>query len=295
MRRRLQILLAALALAAPALPATAGAPTCFDGQLPQTQWAARAAEAAVRLVAALPDGRAFAAASGMVVAGSATAAGNGPGGGNRILTAAHVVRTLSEHPGAWLAVYASSGRYLGRAVLAARAAPGPAFGLVGSDDVVGLRFGDAAVLEMAAFAPGGAAAYAAIAGVPLAPRQPRALLQGRFATPAGIDHGVSGAGVVANGAIIGVMAFKAQDKTMPAVAILAGDAAAPAPAPQRTVHLPREAEGFAQPVIDAALLSALGQAGRSVEHTRDTAPLPVFVPGFISNACIGFRATMGPA
>jgi hypothetical protein len=32
-----------------------------------------------------------------------------------------------------------------------------------------------------------------------------------------------------------------------------------------------------------------------VEHTRATAPLPVFVPGFISNACIGFQATMGPA
>jgi len=281
------LVLATLALAA---PAGARAATCFDGQLPQTQWAARAAEAAVRLVAAQADGQAFAAASGMVVAGSA-----GATGGNRILTAAHVARTLQEHPGAWLAVYASDGRYLGRATLAARAAPGPAFGLVGSDDVVGLRFGDAAVLEMAAFAPGAASAYAAIAGVPLAARQPRALLQGHFATPAGVDHGVSGAGVVADGAIVGVMAFKAQDHTMPAVAVIAGDAALPAPAPRRTVHLPREAEGFAQPVIDPSLLAALGRAGRMVERTRATAPVPVFVPGFISNACIGFRATMGPA
>jgi hypothetical protein len=286
MRHRVAaILLAGLALASPARAAT-----CFDGQLPAVPWAARAAAAAVRLVAALPDGKPFAAASGMVVADSA-----GPGGRNRILTAAHVARTLQDQPGAWLAVFSSDGRYLGRAALAARAAPGPAFGLAGSNDVVGLRFGDAAVLEMTGYAPDGAAAFTAIAGMPLAPRQPRALLQGRFATPAGIDHGISGAGVIADGAIVGVMAFKAQDKAMPVVQVVAGDAARPPPAPGRTIHLPREAHGYAQPVIGASLLAALGAAGRAVQRTRATAPLSVFVPGFISNACIGFRATMGPA
>jgi hypothetical protein len=279
-------LLAALLLIA--TPASAA--TCFDGQAPRAEWASRAAEAAVRLVAALPDGRAFANASGMVVAGSAGSAGR-----NRILTAAHVARLLTEYPGAWLAVFSSGGRYLGRAELAARAAPGPAFGLGGGLDVVGLRFGDAAVLDMAAFAPGGAAAYAAIAGVPLAPRQPRALLQGAFSTPAGIDHGVSGAGVVADGFIVGVMAFKALDRAMPAVAIMAGDATSPPPAPRRNVRLPRQAEGFAQPVIDTSLLAALGAAGRAVGKIRATAAQPVFVPGFVSDACVGFRATMGPA
>jgi hypothetical protein len=281
-------ILAALIVAACVTIAPAQASTCFDGQLPRAQWAATAAEAAVRLVAALPDGRSFANASGMVVAGSGGAAGQ-----NRILTAAHVARTLTEHPGAWLAVFSSAGRYLGRADLAARAAPGPAFGLGGGLDVVGLRFGDAAVLQMTAFAPGGAAAYAAIAGLPLAPRQPRALLQGQFATPAGIDHGVSGAGVVADGNIIGVMAFKALDRAMPVVAVQAGDA--DSASASRRVRLPREAEGFAQPVIDHSLLAALGAAGRTVQRVRSTAASPVFVPGFISNACIGFRATMGPA
>jgi hypothetical protein len=280
----------AVALVAATLAAPARAATCFDAQLPQTPWAAQAAAAAVRLVASLPDGRPFASASGMVVAGSAATDGH-----NRILTAAHVARTLQEHSGAWLAVFSSGGRYLGRAGLAAHAAPGPAFGLAGSDDVVGLRFGDAAVLEMLAFAPGGEATYAAIAGVPLAAHQPRALLQGQFARPAGVDHGVSGAGVVADGTIIGVMAFKAQDKSMPAVRIAGGDAARPPPAPSRTIKLPREAQGFAQPVIDPSLLAALGGAGRAVEHARAMAPLAVFVPGFISNACIGFRATMAPA
>lgn len=280
--------LVALAVCALALATQARAATCFDGQLPRTQWAATAAEAAVRLVAALPDGRSFANASGMIVAGS-----GGAGGTNRILTAAHVARTLTEHPGAWLAVFSSAGRYLGRADLAARAAPGPAFGLGGGLDVVGLRFGDAAVLQMTGFAPGGGAAYAAIAGVPLAPRQPRALLEGQFATPAGIDHGVSGAGVVADGSIVGVMAFKALDRAMPDVAVQAGDA--DSATASRRVRLPREAEGFAQPVIDRSLLAALGAAGRAVQRVRSTAPSPVFVPGFVGNACIGFRATMGPA
>ncbi len=281
-------ILAAVFFAVGAIAAPARASTCFDGQLPHAQWAATAAEAAVRLVAALPDGRSFANASGMVVAGSGASDGT-----NRILTAAHVARTLTEHPGAWLAVFSSTGRYLGRAELAARAAPGPAFGLAGGLDVVGLRFGDAAVLQMSGFAPGGAAAYAAIAGVPLAPRQPRALLQGEFATPAGIDHGVSGAGVVTDGGIVGVMAFKALDRAMPQVAVQAGDA--DSATASRRVRLPREAEGFAQPVIDHSLLAALGAAGRTVQRVRSTAPAPVFVPGFVSNACVGFRATMGPA
>jgi hypothetical protein len=286
----MHVRLAALIVATLALAPPARAATCFDGQLPAAPWAAQAAEAAVRLVAALPDGRPFAFASGMVVAGS-----GGMGGSNRILTAAHVARTLQEYSGAWLAVYSSGGRYLGRASLAARAAPGPAFGLSGNDGVVGLRFGDAAVLQMAAFAPDAASAYAAIAGVPLAPLQPRALLAGRFAQPAGIDHGVSGAGVVADGAIVGVIAFRAQNLDMPAVSIAAGDAARPAPAAHRTVRLPREADGFAQPVTDPALLAALGTAGRSVAPTRATAPLAVFVPGFVSSTCVGFRATMRPA
>jgi hypothetical protein len=280
--------LAALIVATVAFAPPARAATCFDGQLPSAPWAARAAEAAVRLVAALPDGRPFAFASGMVVAGS-----GGAGGGNRILTAAHVARTLQDYPGAWLAVYSSGGRYLGRADLAARAAPGPAFGLAGNDGVTGLRFGDAAVLHMVGFAPGAEAAYAAIAGVPLAPLQPRALLEGRFVQPAGIDHGVSGAGVVADGAIVGVIAFKALDKNMPAVSVAARDAARPA-AP-RTVRLPRQADGFAQPVIDPALLAALGAAGQSFEHARATAPLAVLVPGFVSSTCVAFRATMRPA
>jgi hypothetical protein len=281
--------LAALLFAVSVLASPARAATCFDGQLPAAPWAARAAQAAVRLVAALPDGRPFAFASGMVVAGS------GGGGGNRILTAAHVARTLQEYPGAWLAVFGSDGRYLGRASLAASAAPGPAFGLLADDGVVGLRFGDAAVLRMTAFAPDAESAYAAIAGLPLAPLQPRALLAGRFAVPAGIDHGVSGAGVVADGAIVGVMAFKAQDRAMPVVSIAAGDAARPAPAGNRVIKLPREADGFAQPVIDPGLPAPRGGAGRSVARTRAMAPLAVFVPGFVSSSCVGFRATMRPA
>ncbi len=279
--RRAALLLAAALLAAP----HARAASCFDGQLPQAAWADAAAQSAVRLVAALPDGRPFATASGMVVAGS--------GAPNRILTAAHVVRTLDEHQGAWLAVYSSRGLYLGKARLAARAAPGPAFGLAGGGDAAGLRFGDAAVIEMAGFAPGAAAAYARIPGMPLARAQPRALLEGVFAKPAGVDHGVSGAGVVADGAIVGVMAFKALDQTMKMIPVSAGDASAKGG--RRTVQLPREATGYAQPVIDAGLLAGLGAAGRTVGKERGTLAGPVFVPGFIKNACIGFRGSMGPA
>jgi hypothetical protein len=283
MRRALALLTVLLALNAPARAAT-----CFDGQLPQagnSGWAEQAAQAAVRLVAASPDGRPFVSASGMVVANS--------GSPNRILTAAHVVRALGEQRGAWLAVYSSRGVYLGSARLAARAAPGPAFGLVGGGDAVGLRFGDAAVIEMDAFAPRAAALYAGIAGVPLAPIQPRALLEGLFADPAGVDHGVSGSGVVADGAIVGVMAFKALDREMPSVAVLGGDAGAAGG--QRSVQLPLQAIGYAQPVIDAGLLAGLGAAGRAVGKDRAGGTLSVFVPGFVKNACVAFRASMRPA
>ena len=261
------------------------AATCFDGQLPAAPWAEAAAQAAVRLVAALPDGRPFARASGMVVAGS--------GQPNRIITAAHVARTLQEQRGAWLAVYSSRGQYLGRATLAAQAAPGPAFGLVGAG-AIGLRFGDAAVLRMAGFSPEGAAAYAAIAGVRLGAHQPRGLLKGVFSVPAGVDHGVSGSGVVADGAIVGVMAFKGLDPTMPAVPVRGGDDSAWA-GPPRSIRLPRQSVGYAQPVIDTAILAGLGAAGQVVGGARTGGPLNVFVPGYVQGACVGFRASMGPA
>lgn len=269
--------------------APAQAASCFDGQLPNTAWAEPAAQAAVRLVAMLPDGRAFANASGMVVADSAE------GHGNRIITAAHVARTLQEQPGAWLAVYSSRGAYLGRAAVAAHAAPGPAFGLANGGDALGLRFGDAAVLEFSGFAPGGAAAYAAIAGLPLAPAQPRALLEGVFAAPAGLDHGVSGSGVVADGAIVGIVVFKALDPAMQLVSVSGGDATRPWPAARRTIRLPRRATAYAQPVIDGGVLAGLGRAGRAVGKQRAAGALSVFVPGFVQDACVAFRARMGPA
>jgi hypothetical protein len=286
---------AALLIAAlmPAPPARAE--SCFDGQLPggpaDAAWAETAARAAVRLVAALPDGRPFANASGIVVAGS--------GPPNRIVTAAHVVRVLSERRGAWLAVFSSRGVYLGRAQLAAQAAPGPAFGLANNGDAAGLRFGDAAVIEIVAFAPGAAAVYAGIAGVPLAHAQPRGLLEGMFAAPAGVDHGVSGSGVVAEGGLVGVMAFKALDPSMPLVAVTGGDAAHQLPpgaaAHRRTVRLPRQSVGYAQPMLDTALLAGLGAAGRAVGSRRAAGPVAVFVPGFVKDACVGFRGLMRPA
>jgi hypothetical protein len=285
---------AALALILLLAAVPAHATTCFAGQLPAAAWAEAAAQAAVRLVAMLPDGRGFATASGMVVAGS--------GAPNRILTAAHVVRTLQEHAGAWLAVFSSGGRYLGEARLAARAAPGPAFGLAtggGNGDAAGLRFGDAAAIAMTRFAQGGAAAYAAIAGLPLAPTQPGGLLEGVFTSPAGVEHGISGAGVVANGWIVGVMAFKATDDAMATVRVSAGDATATppprGPARLRAIRLPRQATGYAQPATDPALLAGLGSAGRSVGAQRTTGSLAVFVPGYVQDGCVGFRGRMHPA
>jgi hypothetical protein len=176
-----------------------------------------------------------------------------------------------------------------------RAAPGPAFGLAGGGDAVGLRFGDAAVLEMTGFSRDGARAYAAIAGLPLAAQQPRALLEGVFAAPAGVDRGVSGSGVVADGAIVGIVVFKALDRAMPLVRVAGGDAARPWPASSRTVRLPREATGYAQPLVDTTVLAGLGAAGRVVGKDRAAGRLDVFVPGFVQNACVGFFASMGPA
>ncbi len=273
----------------------AAAATCFDGQMPPAPWARRAAQAAVRLLLLGRDGQPFGVASGIVVAGSGDAADPR----NRILTAGHVLRDLAGPAGAGpvggagtLAVYGSDGRLLGAAQAEAAAAPGPAFGLRDRAPPSGLRFGDVAVLRMQAFAADGAARFAAIAGVRLAQRQPGGLLRGDFYQPAGIDPGVSGAGVLGrDGALIGVMAAKLDDPAVARVAVAARDPDGGAPI---TLLLPLHAVGYATPIADRAVLAALGRAGRAVDPPAGPLRARVVVPGFPRGACVAFVAVMGP-
>lgn len=280
---RLLALLFAAAVSGPA--AAAG---CFDGQLPPAPWAAIAAQASVRVMLVRADGRPFGAASGVVVAGSGTASD----ANNRLLTAGHVVRDLRAQPGGWIAIYSSAGIYLGTATSVALGSPGPAFGLVGAVQPGGLHFGDVAVLRMSAFTPEGAPAFAAIAGLKLAQAQPPGLLRGAVSVPAGIDPGVSGAGVIGpDGGLLGVMAFKEVDAA-PLVEVLAGrdDGGG-----RMRLRLPRHAVAYATPLADGAILAALNAAGRQVKRSSRPWRVQVLVPAYLKGACVAFRAVMGPA
>ena len=276
-----------LAVAA-ALPMAARA-SCFDGQLPPAPWARAAARSAVRLALLRPDGRAFGSASGVVVARSGDAADPR----NRILTAAHVLRDLASVPGAMLGIFDSDGVFLGTGQAAAAAAPGPAFGLRDRAVPAGLRFGDIAVLRMAASSPDGTALFAAIPGLLLARRQPAGLLRGDVSDPGGVDPGVSGAGVLGrDGALLGVMAAKLDDPAVPQVAVRAGD---PGGGGQVVLMLPRHAVGYATPIADPTILAALGRAGQAVRRADGPVRASVLSPGFPRGACVVFRAIMGPA
>ncbi len=270
------------------LPAAAGA-SCFDGQFPPMRWAAAAASSAVRLVLTQPDGRAFGVASGVVVARSGDAADPR----NRLLTAGHVLRDVASVPGSVLAVYGSDGALLGTARAAAAAAPGPAFGLRDRAAPSGLRFGDIAVLRMQAFAPGGAGRFAAIPGLRLAPAQSAGLLRGDVADPAGVDPGVSGAGVLGrDGRLLGIMAAKLDDPSVQQVSVLAGD---PSGLGGVVLNLPLHAIGYATPIADPLILAALGRAGAQVRQARAPLRPSVLIPGYPRGACVVFRAVMGPA
>ncbi len=282
------IRLLALLFVAAAAASSPAAATCFDGQIPPAPWAAAAARAAVRVMLVRADGRPFGAASGVVVAGSGTTSD----ANDRLLTAGHVVRDLRAQPGGWIAIYDSAGIYLGTATSAALGSPGPAFGLVGAVQPGGLHFGDVAVLRMSAFTPEGAPAFAAIAGLPLARAQPPGLLRGEVSVPAGIDPGVSGAGVIGpDGGLLGVMAFKEKDDAPP-VEVLAGrdDGGG-----RMRVRLPRHAVAYATPLADRAILAALNAAGRRVARGSRPWRAQVLVPAYLKGACVAFRAVMGPA
>lgn len=275
-------------LLALALIHPAGAATCFDGQWPALRWARGASRAAVRLVLTRADGSAFGVASGAVVASSGDAADPG----NRILTAGHVLRDLASVPDSRLAVYGSDGAFLGTAGAAAKAAPGPAFGLKDKAPPPGLRFGDIAVLRIVTFAPDSASRFAAIPGLRLARAQPAGLLRGDVADPAGVDPGVSGAAVLSgDGRLLGIMAAKLDDPSVAQVSIPAGDPNGGGPL---WLTLPAHAVGYATPITDPLILNALGRAGAGVRPASAPVHGRMLIPGYPRGACVVFRAEMGP-
>ncbi len=175
---------------------------------------------------------------------------------------------------------------------AAAAAPGPAFGLHDPAAPAGLRFGDLAVLRLGSSPPQGAARFAAIPGMPLSRRQPGGLLRGDVADPAGVDPGVSGAGVLRpDGTLLGIMAAKLDDPAVSKISILAGD---PNGIGQVALRLPVHAVGYATPISDPTILAALGRAGQWVRQTDAPMHARVLVPGYPRGACVVFRAVMGP-
>ena len=264
-------LLAALVLA----PASVRA-SCFDGQMTQAAWSAAAASSTLRLVAMRADGKALGSASGVVVAGSGAPA--------RVLTAGQVARDAA---GGWIAAWSSSGAYLGRLERAAESAPRPVARLSARAMPPGVRGGDIAVLRMAQSSADGARLYAAIPGLPLAPRQPAGLLTADVTDPGGVDAGASGAGVIgADGRLLGVLLARAAGRATPRVDVRAG---------LRTVRLPLRALAFAMPLADPAVLAALGPAGAGIAQARAAPQQPATILGYAGGGCVVFRAAMGPA
>lgn len=271
-------------LAALLLPGVAQA-SCFEGQLPQAEWAAAAAASALRLLVTQPGGKVSATASGVVVASS--------GAPNRVLTAGQVVRDAAAVPDSWIAAWSSSGRYLGRMeAAAAEASQRPAPRLSAQVTPSGVRAGDVAVLRMTQLSADGARLYGAIPGLPLAPRQPVGILAATVSDPAGLDLGAAGAGVIGeNGGLLGVALPRAVGRAAPRADVQVGDAGG---GRSRSVRLPLSAAAYAMPLSDPAILTALGHAGAGVAQARGPLRQRATILGYAGGGCVVFRAAMAP-
>lgn len=270
-------------LAALLLPGIAHA-TCFEGQLPQAEWAAAAAASSLRLVVTQPGGRVSATASGIVVAAS--------GAPDRVLTAGQVLRDAAAVPGGWITAWSSSGAYLGRLERAASASPRAAPRLSAQVMPSGVRVGDVVALRMTQFSDAGARLYAAIPGLPLALRQPVGVLAAEVRDPAGLDSGALGAGVIGeDGRLLGVALPRPVGRAAPRVDVQAGDVAG---GRSHSVRLPLSATAYAMPLSDPALLAALGRAGAGIAQARGPLRERATIPAYAGGGCVVFRAAMGP-
>jgi len=160
---------------------------------------------------------------------------------------------------------------------------------------------------MRGFAPGGAAAFAAIPGIELAAAQSLRPLRGRVSDPAGVDFGASGAPVLdgegkAVGIVVRRLALDDQEGAMwrvrvpvgggdPFVAVPPGGRAA-----RREVRLPERSMAYVEPLSDPAALHRLGPAAQGVEilPAPDRRAVRAVIPALPGSACVVFRGELAP-
>ena len=293
---------------AKAAPAPSSAPAgCFAAQMDSTPWEADAAAATVRIVAAtafsydqsdITSLHESFSGSGVIVGDSADASNPH----NRILTAAHVI-DATVAAGGRIGIVTSSGKLVGSAHVVARSSATGTEASAGSP----IPKGDQVVLAIDRFFSGGVAAYDRIRGVELAPRQSRHILTGIFATPGGIDGGASGGPVfdAETGKVSALMVRAERPKasmfdSVPWIAKVQVEggyaswdylADKPLVRPE-SVNLPQRGAGFAEPVSDPVILSALGMGGSRVG--TDNGPVRhVKVFGYPLGICVLYSGKMG--
>ena len=163
------------------------------------------------------------------------------------------------------------------------------------------------VLAIDRFFPGGQSIYDRIRGAELAPRQSGHILTGVFTTPGGIDGGASGGPVfdAESGKVAALMvrAERPRASAFDAVPWIARiqvqggyaswDYASDKPMVRaEAVNLPQRGSGFAEPISDPAILSALGGGGFRV-GTDEGPSRPVKVFGYPLGICVLYTGTMG--
>jgi hypothetical protein len=256
----------------------AGSEACFGSQLEQAPGGDELARSTVFLYIVSPDGKRVANGSAFVVADSATP----QDGANKMITAAHVPDILErpDFKGGQLLAINSSGRILGEARAVAHSSK--AYDMNGHM----ARKGDIATLSLLPLDADGAAAYAKIGGLRLAPQQADSYIPGYFGSPdtPGVWHGNSGGPAIdGQGAVVGVVSnIMAPDgvsnvgaRTMPgkgpgwSVTLTSQNvlAASGKATVATSAQLPQFDIGWIHPLGDPAILASLGHAGTGVQET----------------------------
>ena len=261
--------------------------TCFGAQAEGLP-AAEAAKVSTVSLAIAPDvpGNIPDFASGLPRASGFVVAGSDAGGGNRIVTARHVAlyRTLVSGE-ARIHVLDSRGRYIGVArVVATASEPRPGRG-------------DAAVLEISKWAPGGHDAFAGITGLSFAATGIGGY-SGVAGIPAGLFLGGSGAALVdpTSGLALGILTGALP--TAATVDVTAGDIRRmwgdPSHGFSASAYRLRAMAGYWAEALPPELLPALGIQAASFEHAAPSASRPRegFIASFSETACTVSEVTV---
>ncbi len=275
---------------------------CFTGGLGETEWASRAAAAAVQVVTVTPQG--VSVGSGAVIRNSAALTG----GTNAVVTALHLVEgALSGGPGMAVGLITTNGEPVGWAEVVAKGHAGRGEDRSRAAGSYSPR-GDVVVLRVRGFqSPAAEQVFRAIEGVDVAGSLSTTVMVGEVSVPAGINPGASGSAALdADGNIYGVVVRRMADE--PRVgnwAVRGLRISSPDPMrnpehdgsrPTRTAVLPQSSTAYVEPLLHPEVLAALGGAATDIRVRRlGEPPIETTIHGFPGSVCVTFRALFAPA